>query len=203
MKKVFQALELMIRAHGMVLPVKKRFRKYHNDVPYSVHPMRVVRRCQMYLEEWPSAAKYIPHAETMLIVAALHDVPEDTEHTLEEIERDFGKDVRDGVWWLTNPSKEHPELSRETRKEMDRKHLAEAPDHFKIDKLWDRIDNLYDMIGAPTDFILDVYVPESRLLVPVLSPADPLLGEQLVSACDWLEAVTKGRRPAIVPPDKL
>lgn len=199
MKRVFAATELMIRQHQTAKSEEKRWRKYHNNVPYAVHPARVTRKVQLYLEEWSSSEPYRPFTEEMLIVSLLHDVPEDTDYSFDNIEREFGKSVRDGVWWLTNPSKQYPHLRRKERKEMDREHLAKAPNHIKIIKAFDRIDNLYDMIGAPSDFVLNVYVPESRALQPILRAADDHVGDQLIAACDWVEAIAKGRHPVQEP----
>lgn len=188
MQRVLQAIETAITAHG------EQLRKW-GKTPYVVHPIRVMRKVLMYLETWPSSECYRDKQEIMLIVAALHDAPEDTAYTLDMVERDFGKEVRDGVWALTNPSKLFPELHRDLRKEMDRKHLAEVAGWIKVIKMWDRIDNLMDMQNGPIKFIMNVYLPESRALIPILEDADPKVAEQLRSAADWLEALTRGRLP--------
>jgi (p)ppGpp synthase/HD superfamily hydrolase len=192
MKKIFEAMELATKALGSVYPPENRYRKYNKDIPASVHSVRVCSKVHTYVTEWPSATKFIPLHETMLIIAILHDVPEDTSVTLDYIQHNFGDEVRNGVYWLTNISKGSKER-RSVRKEMDRMHLEAAPDHIKVIKMWDRIDNLHDMIEAPKDFVLNRYCPESRELEKVLRPADPILADHLIQSCDWLESIVKGK----------
>ena len=99
MLKILRAIEVAIEAHGFTS------RKLHH-VPYVIHPVRVMRSVESYLETFPSAFPFKPLRETMLIVAALHDVEEDTGYSMDEIEKEFGKEVREGVRWLTSLSKQ-------------------------------------------------------------------------------------------------
>lgn len=188
---ILKAIEVAILAHGFDP------RKYYK-APYIVHPVRVLRKVNLYLQDWPSAKRFQPFAKSMLIVAALHDVPEDTSVTIDDLRKDFGDEVADGLLWMTNPSHlpENKRLKRALRKDIDRRHWDKAPDQWKIVKMWDRIDNVLDLVAGEPPFILDVYVPETRLLTEVLAHADPAVGEQLESATNWLEAVTKGARKA-------
>jgi (p)ppGpp synthase/HD superfamily hydrolase len=189
--EILKAIEIAVKAHGFTS------RKYYT-APYMVHPVRVMRKVNDYLRNWPGGKRFEAMAKEMLIVAALHDVPEDTTVTIEDLRKDFGDVVAEGLTWMTNPSHlpENKRLKRALRKEIDRRHWDKAPDHWKIVKMWDRVDNMYDLVVGEVPFILDVYLPESRLLLEVLSHADPMVGEQLNSAIGWLEAITKGARKA-------
>jgi hypothetical protein len=119
-----------------------------------------------------------------------------TNYPIERLEAEFGAEVIEGIKLLTNPSKEHPELDRDVRKLMDRRHYEKIAPHWQVIKMWDRIDNVLDMLDYSHKFILGKYVPESRELEKVLRSADEHVADQLVNAIDWLEAITKGSQAA-------
>jgi GTP pyrophosphokinase len=77
-----KALDFSIESH------KEQFRK--SGEPYVVHPILVA-----------TITAYFSNDEHMVIAALLHDVVEDTDTTLEEIEESFGKDVAHIVDGLT------------------------------------------------------------------------------------------------------
>ena len=151
-------------------------RRYSNE-PYIKHPTRVAA----------SVAAYPGHTEEMIAAAWLHDVVEDTEWTIEEVEFSCNFTVAKLVYELTNPPKD-PLLCRADRKKMDRNHLAQISREAKIIKMFDRIDNLQDIGLAPGDF-MRLYCEESQRLLPLISDADPSLGEELQLIIDtvrWL-----------------
>ena len=76
------ALALAVRMHA------GQYRK--SGDPYVVHPIVVAAITASFSAD-----------ETMVIAALLHDVVEDTEHSIEEIEAEFGKDVAHIVAGLT------------------------------------------------------------------------------------------------------
>ncbi len=71
--------------------------------PYIVHPIAVARIIAEELELSPNP----------IIAAFLHDVVEDTPHTLEEIRARFGDDVAFLVKVVTKEKKEHYEMSKQ------------------------------------------------------------------------------------------
>jgi len=75
------------------------------------------------------------------IVAAgiLHDVVEDTPHSFEDIEREFGKSVRDYVYDASEPDKS---LEWEDRKKHTIEHIKTAPLGSKLIVACDKIHNL-------------------------------------------------------------
>ncbi|MBL4844048.1 MAG: SAM-dependent methyltransferase [Planctomycetes bacterium] len=106
--------------------------------PYITHPVRVAR---VLLEEWG-------HGELDLIQAALlHDVVEDTEVELSEIEEHFGPKVALLVDHLTKPERGEGE-SKTDRDERYYARLAQGPAGAKLAKLADRLDNVRDMLQA-------------------------------------------------------
>jgi (p)ppGpp synthase/HD superfamily hydrolase len=143
--------------------------------PFITHPRRVAMRVMFHCGT----------CENMVVAAFLHDVVEDTKWTFDQLVSRFGEAVTALCRELTNPSK-GSNLSRSERKKMDREHLKTVSKEAKIIKLYDRIDNLNDMDGAPDDF-KKLYCDESRLLAEVLRDADEDLYVELIQAIERLE----------------
>jgi len=150
-------------------------RKY-NDRPFIVHPARVAGRVAVHGRA----------TEAMVAAALLHDVVEDTPHTLEEVAAEFGPEVARLVGELTNPSK-GSDAPRRERKRQDREHLTRISVEAKIIKLLDRIDNLREMAAAPRGFVR-LYCEESRLLAEVIGDADPDLKAELLESVQRLQS---------------
>jgi len=184
---IIRAAEFAQKAHA------GQTRKY-SGAPYITHTTRV-------------AARAFPDP-LMTAVALLHDVIEDTTVTADEIEEEFGSEVRDLVVGLTNPSINHKDLPRDQRKEMDRNWLVRQDPRVKITKMRDRIDNLRElqrdlavmtnklqMAKAVEHRILrltdkevrkaiqfaELYAHESHLLYLAIGDADPALRDELRS----------------------
>lgn len=139
-------------------------RKYTHD-PYIVHPEAVV-----------NIVSSVPHTETMLAAAWLHDTVEDTPTTLEDIASHFGDEVAELVSQLTNVSCDM-QGDRIERKNLDRRHSAKASAAAKTIKLADLIDNLRSLITYDPDFA-KTYLVEKRLLLEVLKEGDATLWQQ-------------------------
>jgi len=108
-----------------------------SNTAYVHHPIRVA--AELYAER--------RHKEVVL-AALFHDVVEDTETSIEEIEAEWGKRTAEIVWWLTEPSKrrrDHNILSRKERKQEFNEQLAKAPELAQVIKLYDILDNTIDM----------------------------------------------------------
>lgn len=164
MLKVYKAIDIACAAH------EGQFRKYSENVPYIVHPGRVASR----------VARLYESNEDMVCAAWLHDVVEDTQVTLAEIEAACGAEVATLVDWLTNPSKGSKKL-RADRKSWDREHIAKAPAQAKMIKLADRADNLRDLLKAPLNFA-ELYHSESVALFDVLKGTHPILEQEYILA---------------------
>jgi guanosine-3',5'-bis(diphosphate) 3'-pyrophosphohydrolase len=130
-------MNLILKAAAFARQAHAEQRRKYNDRPYIQHPARVAGR----------VAARSQATEVMVAAAFLHDVVEDTPHTLDEILTEFGPDVARLVAELTNPSKGLKSPRRE-RKQIDRDHLAVVSVEAKIIKLLDRIDNLQEMVDA-------------------------------------------------------
>lgn len=133
-------------------------RKY-TGMPYITHPIAVA-----------DIVRAVPHTDEMLAAAYLHDVVEDTDVTLDEIEDKFGREVAELVYWLTDTTT--PEVGdRRTRKATYRAHLAGAPNAAKTIKLADLINNTESIVEHDPKFAR-VYLAEKAELLTVLEGGD-------------------------------
>ncbi len=135
------------------------------DVPYIVHPFETAKILTQIHADEPT-----------LIASLLHDVPEDTTYTLEQIEAHFGKQVAYMVEGITKLSKVHYRHDMQQREVESMKklfiHVAEDPRTMLI-KLADRLHNMRTLEYMD--------VPEKRLrkareTLEVFTPIANLLG---------------------------
>lgn len=138
-----------------------QFRKYDGR-PYIVHPVAVA-----------GIVATVPHNESMLAAALLHDVVEDTKISIEQIEARFGKEVAGMVGWLTDVSKPE-DGNRAVRKALDLAHTAGAPAEVKTIKLADLIHNGISILQHDRGFAR-VYLRELSALLEVLKEGDAAL----------------------------
>lgn len=155
-EKFLKAFKFAEEAH------KGQFRK-DNKTPYIIHPLETVLTLTKF------------HAdEDSLIAAFIHDVPEDTDRTIEDVEKLFGKKVAflvDGITKLSKVYYRHDMAERQV--ESLKKlliHSAQDPRVILI-KLADRLHNMSTLqfvrpekrlrIAKET---LEIYVPIASLL---------------------------------------
>ena len=154
---VSRARSFATAAHAAV----KQVRKYTGE-PYINHPAAVSRIVQS-----------VDHTLAMVAAAWLHDVVEDTGVTIDQIRDEFGAEVADLVFWLTDQSKP-TDGNRETRKAIDRAHSSAAPAAAQTVKLADLIDNTLTIESHDPDFAR-VFRHEKRRLLDVMFAGDPAL----------------------------
>ena len=153
--------ELIQRARRYATEMHERInqRRKYTLAPYQVHLKAVAGLVATVT------------ADPELIAAAwLHDTVEDTPATFEDLEREFGRQVMLLVMDLTDISRPS-DGNRAVRKEIDRRHLAEASPGAKTIKLADLIDNTRDIAKHDPRFSR-VYLPEMIRLLEVLSEGD-------------------------------
>ena len=136
-------------------------RKYTGE-PYINHPHAVA-----------DLVRSVEHTPEMIAAAILHDVVEDTEATLDEIEIRFGKRVMQLVEMLTDVSKPS-DGNRAKRKAIDREHTAKADAQGQTIKLADLINNTKSITENDPEFA-KIYLVEKGLLLSVLGEGDPKL----------------------------
>ena len=158
---IFRALQYATEAH------EGQVRKYSGE-PYIVHPIEVME-----------IVKTVEHDDAMLAAALLHDVVEDTNVTIEEIESSFGADVAALVSDLTDVSKPE-DGNRKLRKAMDRAHSAKSSARAQTVKLADLISNSSDILENDPSFA-KVYLHEKELLLDVLTLGDRSLHARAAS----------------------
>jgi len=156
--------DLIARARQFATEAHQRIdqrRKYTNQ-PYQEHLKAVAEL----------VAEVTDDAE-MIAAAWLHDTVEDTPATFGDLERAFGRDVRDLVAQLTDVSRP-ADGNRTLRKAIDRNHAAEATPRAKTVKLADLIDNCRDICHHDANFGR-VYLGEAAALLDVLGDGDARL----------------------------
>lgn len=137
-------------------------RRKYSGQPYDVHLAAVAALVATVTDD----------AET-LAAAWLHDVVEDTPVTLDEVQRLFGDAVGQLVEQLTDVS-QAGQGNRATRKDIDRRHLAQASPRAKTVKLADLIDNCEDITQHDPRFAR-VFLREMDALLPDLVDGDATL----------------------------
>ena len=112
------------------------------------------------------------HPDQFMAVCWLHDAFEDQGVTPGEIAKHFGQQVSAGVAWLSDVEKGN----RAERKAASRARLANAPGWVQTIKCADLISNTSSIVKHDPNFA-EVYLAEKRLLLDVLTKADPRLRE--------------------------
>lgn len=115
---------------------RKQQRKDACGTPYIAHPIRVA--------EILADVAGIGHEEP-LIAAVLHDTIEDTDTTLDEIEKHFGQNVRHWVMEVTDDKS----LDKQERKQRQIDKARSLSEPAKQIKLADKIANITDIIESP------------------------------------------------------
>ena len=121
-----KAKQFAIKAH------KGQVRKSEPDKPMIIHPISV----GMLLEEYGYDNK-------MIAAGFLHDVVEDTNYTLEDIEKEFGSDIADLVKGASESDKS---LSWKERKQQVIDKIRKLPLRNKLVIAADKVNNLEDLM---------------------------------------------------------
>ena len=136
--------------------------------PYYVHPVRVAALVAKYKQS---------HEINHIVIAALfHDIKEDTDHTLLEIESLYGSLVAGLVEELTSDDAKILAIAKDLGDPKDRAIKRQAKTLYLSDKLqrmssWaltiklaDRLDNVSDFGFAPAEFV-KAYSKETRAIL--------------------------------------
>lgn len=152
MSIAFRAMEFAMKAHA------NQVRKYTGE-PYFGH-----------LAEVAGIVAACERADVEMIAAAfLHDTIEDCGVTLEKIEHEFGFDVAVMVSGLTDSE---DGKNRAERKAKARDRLAACSGRIQTIKCADLISNTKSIMLHDPKFAA-VYLEEKRLLLEVMTKADP------------------------------
>jgi len=115
---------------------RRQRRKDAEASPYINHPLALAR--VLKLEAGVGELD-------VLVAAILHDTVEDTETTVEELEREFGHAVAAIVAEVTDDKN----LPKPDRKRLQVEHAPHISHQAKLVKLADKICNLRDVLDAP------------------------------------------------------
>ena len=111
-------------------------RKDAARTPYINHPVAVAHLLSDYAGI---------HDANVIVAALLHDTVEDTDTTVDDIEEEFGLEVRDIVIEVTDDKS----LPSERRKQLQIEHAGKLSHAARLVKLADKICNLQDIISRP------------------------------------------------------
>jgi (p)ppGpp synthase/HD superfamily hydrolase len=125
MDTVEKALQFACKAHV------DQFRK-HTDIPYISHPVAV----GMILMK-------AGYSDDLIVAGLLHDTVEDTEITLEDIQREFGAKIAEMVAGCSEPDKS---LSWIERKEHTLEFLKSASEDIRAVACADKLHNIRSII---------------------------------------------------------
>ncbi len=110
-------------------------RKNAEQTPYIEHPVAVMRVL------WDAGVR----DAIVLAGGLLHDTLEDTDATVEDLDRAFGREVAEVVRYCTDDKS----LPKAERKRLTIQHAGSAPRRAKLVKLADRIANCADLTASP------------------------------------------------------
>ena len=145
-----------------------QLRKYGDREPYIIHPYRV-----------SVAVADLTRDEDMEIAGLLHDVAEDTDYTLDDIEKMFGPRVRMLVDDVTDKTK-LSDGNRAARKAMEKDRLSKSHPDSKTLKMFDIEDNLSDIEVENPQFA-PTYFAEKRDLMEVLKDGHPAIYHRVMA----------------------
>ncbi|XP_043467989.1 guanosine-3',5'-bis(diphosphate) 3'-pyrophosphohydrolase MESH1 isoform X2 [Leptopilina heterotoma] len=128
-----ELISMIVRCTNFAaLKHSKQRRKNIEQTPYINHPIGVAN---ILIEEGNC------YDAVVILAALLHDTVEDTDTTFDEIEQEFGKDVRNVVAEVTDDKT----LSKLERKSMQIKKAPNSTNRAKLVKLADKLYNLRDL----------------------------------------------------------
>lgn len=130
-------------AHFAAEKHRNQRRKDEDALPYINHPLAVASVL---------AAEAGVVEEALLVAALLHDTIEDTETSLQELEKEFGKDIARLVEEVT----EDKSIPKEERKRRQVERVSQSSKMAKQLMLADKICNIRDItINSPIDWSLE------------------------------------------------
>jgi len=166
------ALEFACKAHdGQKIPsFLPNF-----EFPYFLHITEVMTETLIAFQEISQNSDKKLNQNLGVLVAILHDTVEDTEVKLEDIEKEFGKEVKNGVWAMTKDES----LPKEEQMNDSLEKLLKQPIEVQFVKLADRIVNLKIPPHYWTLEKKQKYHREAKLILEKLGNANQYLAKRL------------------------
>lgn len=164
-------------------------RKYTAE-PYIVHPIEVAGLLHDAL--MASCPNDLVRARTkqtyahLIAAAVLHDTVEDCNVTFTEIEREFGDETADALFWVTDTiTKEQG--NRRSRKRLEAQKLANAPVGSKLIKLCDNKSNTKSIVEHDPDFAV-AYLREKDYSLRIMK--HPTLGDDPILVATFYDLLS-------------
>ena len=167
-------MDIVAKASAFAADKHGKQRRKYGDQPYFNHLASVVRTLQ-------SAGIDDP---TVIAAAYLHDTVEDTDATMQDIIREFGTDVAELVYWLTDSEKGN----RESRTLMSSWRLARAPIQAKLIAFADIIDNTTSIRGHDPAFFKVFAAEKTVVLTRMLEVEGSTLADHALFTRAWASA---------------
>ncbi|WP_186215911.1 HD domain-containing protein [Burkholderia gladioli] len=164
-------MSVAYRAMMFAREIHKDQRRKYTGNPYVDHLAEVAGIVAAL--GWPYATV---HPSQMIATAWLHDCREDQGVSAKYLESEFGPIVSHGVTLLSDLETGN----RAERKAASRARLSNAPDWVQTIKCADLISNTSSIVEHDPKFAV-TYLEEKRLLLNVLTRADPRLHELAMS----------------------
>ncbi|ACA98726.1 MULTISPECIES: HD domain-containing protein [Cyanophyceae] len=143
-----------------------------SDIPYINHLGLVAMEATATV-----AHERIDNPNILVLCALLHDVIEDTSTTFEDVKRDFGIEIADGVLALTKNT-ELPSKFEQMKDSINRIQLQ--PKEVWMVKLCDRITNLQPPPMHWDKVKIATYQSEAQFILEQLGEASPFLAQRLI-----------------------
>ena len=149
--------KIIRKAFNVAVDAHKDMRRKSGE-PYIFHPLAVARIC----------AEEIGLGPTSIVCAFLHDTVEDTSITLDDIQLNFGRNVRNIIDGLTKISTDF-DLSKSSQAESFKKMFLTIPDDVRVIliKLADRLHNMRTLASMKEEKKLKISSETSYLYAPL------------------------------------
>lgn len=170
MNLISRARKLATEAH------KGQFRKFSGEA-YVEHSKRVAQTVLKYKDS--------KHLEELMAAALLHDVVEDTDYTIEQIDQEFGKLVSSLVMELTSDEG----VKGEDKALYLSEKMARMSSWGLLIKLSDRLDNVSGLRSVNRSF-RQKYVRETQIILSHLIIARELSLTHVNIITDILKEIT-------------
>ena len=146
-----------------------------SELPYFLHISEVMTETLIAFQETSLSSNKELNQKLGVLVAILHDTAEDTSVTLEEIENQFGKEVKNGVWAMTKDES----LPKEEQMSDSLEKLLKEPIEVQFVKLADRIVNLKEPPQYWDSAKRKKYHKEAQFILEKLGAANDYLAKRL------------------------
>ena len=153
MNKIIKDLEFAFSMH------KGQVRKYSGEA-YIIHPVLVSQICQRVTDD-----------ENTIIGAILHDIIEDSDGKLQDIQELFGQEIATIVQYCSEISSKDSG-NREYRKKIDREHYCNGNNASKIITISDAIHNCSTMQDSQSKFTQLYYSEKVSMVNDIVTSLD-------------------------------